>query len=1424
MIKLRPLLFSALLGPFGLSLAQAGIINILSDTPRATDPKFIETNLSFPLYFGTIPDPDNFTQTVGLFPAPEGSYATKTTFDISSSAQNKFAGWFIGYKNDESLVSSDITSFQGGSLRFWIKSGIDVEVGMASYRIDPNDGKVIYDDVNNDKVLDPVSRRFKLSSLGVPLDSQWHPVTIPIGEFTSSNPTLTPARNPSPFRNDPIDLRVMKQFFIIAYPSATSGKQEVLVDNIRWDTVNPGPVRSLLVRAAAALENNQLTRGLSATYTARGFDGDNRTGNEVDVWPSWRLLDDQTRQDLGASFLSPSPAIGNTIVVKNTGDLPSVIRAEATAGGITDSDPVTLIDPTSPLASKYGILSESVPGLTLDTNSKLALTSPPPAITVTALLEDPRENSFHHQINYNIPADPGFGGIFVHAGLDPLSSATVNLSAFASGSLRFWVKTTRDILISMRSSNVPAGQESKVSLREFTGGAPLDGTWIPVTIPMARFANPLYGGTGSVDLSRVKVFFSAIIPEAAQGSFSLDNVRLDKILPGPAVRIRLDPPSLNTVVNVEQIFKALATDSNGNPVDIEPVWSLTGSIGRLSNTRGPLIHFISTAQGQEILTATAGPMSDSGTINVGTEGDLTQFEVFTTSNVAGDIGTFPANAAQEGKITLTQEKFDGVLFLRADIKTDPAKPNEIPGWFVDVGKVNLPGETPETKDMSAYAKGFLSFTIKTSQDVPLTASIRSANIPAEQGSPAVQFLSKAGEGFHNITRPFSDFVSPDQAALDFSEISAFFSIAPSQAVPDLQLWVGNVVWITTDPSAFSEAKVLKGLQNKQTSSGLVQSFNGTDNRAATYDQGLAALSYLLYSDRTSAEKIFNAFAELNSQRPAGEGFSGFARAYDAQTKEPLTSNGDSQKIAGDNAWLLVALNRYKEATGNASFDALAKEMADWILSLQDTDGGIFYDNAKTKKSTEGNLSAIAALVATAVQTKDQAYLQAANRATAWLAEKMYRPAEKRFLVGTDVPVTDKALDVYSWALCHFGLFQEIAINDLQLDLEGILASAETDFKTSHTSTRTNKLVEGFDFNDDKDAVWLEGTGQMVLAYETMGKQDQARHFVDQLELAIFSLSPSSQGIPYASNAGTAYGGWIMNDTDPAVSSMAWYLFSKRHFNPFSAQAFTPVEPPEPPEPPPPPPPEPPPPPVSGTVGPTVTETVTITLADGSSISIPPNSVSGTVVIQMERVPFDDPRVPDGNGPAKSRRPSSAYFLTPDGIQFSPPARLTLAYDDFNNDGLDDRTGGQENTLGIFFWNGTLWEAVTQDRTQDFVKNTLSVSITHFSIYAVFPTTEPEPPQPPVSVASSPEQTRPRKIFTPNGDGVNETAIFTGLLSLEPNAAIEIFDVTGRRIQRLERTDQWDGRDDDGRLVESGVYIYQYKVQGERLSGVIGVAR
>lgn len=77
------------------------------------------------------------------------------------------------------------------------------------------------------------------------------------------------------------------------------------------------------------------------------------------------------------------------------------------------------------------------------------------------------------------------------------------------------------------------------------------------------------------------------------------------------------------------------------------------------------------------------------------------------------------------------------------------------------------------------------------------------------------------------------------------------------------------------------------------------------------------------------------------------------------------------------------------------------------------------------------------------------------------------------------------------------------------------------------------------------------------------------------------------------------------------------------------------------------------------------------------------------------------------------------------------------------------------------------------------------------------------------------------VFSPNGDGVNDEVSFVFSVfkvAVEKSTFAEIFDLTGRRVRRLEavavvpigeRTLSWDGRDDEGRRVPPGLYVARF---------------
>jgi flagellar hook assembly protein FlgD len=97
-----------------------------------------------------------------------------------------------------------------------------------------------------------------------------------------------------------------------------------------------------------------------------------------------------------------------------------------------------------------------------------------------------------------------------------------------------------------------------------------------------------------------------------------------------------------------------------------------------------------------------------------------------------------------------------------------------------------------------------------------------------------------------------------------------------------------------------------------------------------------------------------------------------------------------------------------------------------------------------------------------------------------------------------------------------------------------------------------------------------------------------------------------------------------------------------------------------------------------------------------------------------------------------------------------------------------------------------------------------------------------------------------KLFTPNGDGINESAsvVFSLFLLFEARPVrVRVFSLDGREVRRLEQSlfggrqsVQWDGRNEQGNLVPPGLYIVQVDaaadqqgLSGTKQSHLVGVA-
>jgi len=219
------------------------------------------------------------------------------------------------------------------------------------------------------------------------------------------------------------------------------------------------------------------------------------------------------------------------------------------------------------------------------------------------------------------------------------------------------------------------------------------------------------------------------------------------------------------------------------------------------------------------------------------------------------------------------------------------------------------------------------------------------------------------------------------------------------------------------------------------------------------------------------------------------------------------------------------------------------------------------------------------------------------------------------------------------------------------------------------------------------------------------------------------------------------------------------------------------------------------------------------------VDIPEGALTDTTKIMIEQI-TDLSKVP-GYSELEDWQPVAIYNLTEEGIRFKKAVTMNLLYFDLDNNGKPEDWAGKEmefneSQLACYWWDGITWRPVGGKVDSD--RNIVSVRVSHFSYYGLFKVR-------PMGIS----EYRPKeRIITPVcADGKNDVAYFSGLTGQV--ATIRIYDITGKKIRTIEGEPyEWDGTDDDRNIVESGIYIYQFKadVDGKRrlVSGTIVVAK
>jgi hypothetical protein len=377
--------------------------------------------------------------------------------------------------------------------------------------------------------------------------------------------------------------------------------------------------------------------------------------------------------------------------------------------------------------------------------------------------------------------------------------------------------------------------------------------------------------------------------------------------------------------------------------------------------------------------------------------------------------------------------------------------------------------------------------------------------------------------------------------------------APGMFCTDLEKAVtarlrgGNAIFLRSYEPGAGEAELPSGIAT----SGFV------------YDNALAAIALVACGDVASAKVIGNALRQAtlsdrtfddgrirNAYRagPLGAGPPPLPGWWDDKAKLWAEDAAQDGTATGNVAWAALALLTLHEATGDSTYLTGAKRLVDWVIDHVACDpsgfcGGFHgYDPHQARltwMSTEHNLDVCAAARWLFRLTGEQKYDGAARRARR-LLDRTFRG--DHFLIGTrpDGSLADAgplALDAQLWPW--------MALPDAPAAWRKSLGFAE-----AHLG-----VDGGFDFNDDRDGVWVEGTAQAALAYRINGSAASSRI------LTSLGADRTPSGLLNATRGARLTTGLSLDPTGgapdffyyrrPHLGATAWAVLAETGWNPFT---------------------------------------------------------------------------------------------------------------------------------------------------------------------------------------------------------------------------------------------------------------------------------
>jgi hypothetical protein len=342
----------------------------------------------------------------------------------------------------------------------------------------------------------------------------------------------------------------------------------------------------------------------------------------------------------------------------------------------------------------------------------------------------------------------------------------------------------------------------------------------------------------------------------------------------------------------------------------------------------------------------------------------------------------------------------------------------------------------------------------------------------------------------------------------------------------------------------------------------------TIDGAYTYDNALAVIALVACGHRDAALRIADALlAASEGDRSGATGRIRNTYRPGPVAERPVPPMGwwsdqDGRWVedpyhvgtaTGNVAWAALALLTVASTAQDDPYRAAAARLARWTKDMLDPRspggfiGGLYgYDDTAerlTWKSTEHNTDLAAVFDWLSRLEPDQGWQADAHIARDFVAAH-WDPATEHFWVGTTPDGMtpnrlNSGLDAQLWPL--------------------LLADAPETWRASLRYVEAHHARSGgFDFNDDRDGIWWEGTAQAALTYRAVGREEEADRLLSALA---DQFSPS--GFIWASSELRLTTGFALSPASqiddfyyyrlPHLAPTAWAALAATGWNPFTGE-------------------------------------------------------------------------------------------------------------------------------------------------------------------------------------------------------------------------------------------------------------------------------